>query len=152
MSTETLSRTETTMESKPAKRMHGPKLYLFLTSSLCIACLSMSQTHDHWPPSINMYEINWGAESWSLWLNVLVPKFKEFAIWLAAELSHQPFAFADPLIWGWRRCVWGYGGCDSGLHLERHPRLTQNMELQTKYFVVHNEMENECSLNKRKLR
>ena len=65
--------------------MHGPKQSLFLTSSLCIACLSMSQTHDHWPPSINMYEINWGAESWSLWLNVLVPKFKEFAILISSS-------------------------------------------------------------------
>ena len=30
--------------------------------------------------------------------NVLVPKFKEFAIWLEMEGSHQPFAFADPFI------------------------------------------------------
>ena len=59
--------------------------------------------------------------------NVLVPKFKEFAIWLAAEASRQP------------------------LELNSCPRLTQNLVLQTKYFVIHDEMEKECSLNNRKL-
>ena len=41
---------------------------------------------------------------------------------------------------------------DPGLELNPHQRLTQNVVLQTKYFVQRDEMENECSLNKRKLR
>ena len=41
---------------------------------------------------------------------------------------------------------------DPGLELNPRQRLTQNVVLQTKYFVQRDEMENECSLNKRKLR
>ena len=41
---------------------------------------------------------------------------------------------------------------DPGLELNPRQQLTQNVVLQTKYFVVHDKMENECSLNKRKLR
>ena len=40
---------------------------------------------------------------------------------------------------------------DPGLQLNPRQQLTQNVVLQTKYFVQHNEMENECSLNQRKL-
>ena len=32
------------------------------------------------------------------------------------------------------------------MELHRRQRLTQNLVLQTKYFVIHDEMENECSL------
>ena len=41
---------------------------------------------------------------------------------------------------------------EPGLELNPRQRLTQNMVLQTKYFVQRDEMENECSLNKRILR
>ena len=41
---------------------------------------------------------------------------------------------------------------DPGLELNPRQRLTQNVVLQTKYFVQRDEMENECSLNKRILR
>ena len=40
---------------------------------------------------------------------------------------------------------------DPGLELNPRQQLTQNVVLQTKYFVQRDEMENECSLNKRKL-
>ena len=39
---------------------------------------------------------------------------------------------------------------DPGLELNPRQQLTQNVVLQTKYFVIHNEMENECSVNKKK--
>ena len=41
---------------------------------------------------------------------------------------------------------------DPSLELNPRQQLTQNVVLQTKYFVQRDEMENECSLNKRILR
>ena len=40
---------------------------------------------------------------------------------------------------------------DPGLELNPRQRLNQNVVQQTKHFVQRDEMENECSLNKRKL-